>query len=80
MPKDDSTVAKANKIPTHFMSTFLPRSRKLAFFMKYMGPPDIVPSEIFSLYLWDNVTSTNFVVIPTIAVASIQNKAAGPPR
>ena len=48
--------------------------------MKYIGPPDIEPSEIFSLYLWDKVTSTNLVVIPTIAVANIQNKAAGPPR
>ena len=40
----------------------------------------MVPSEIFSRYLCESVTSTNLVVIPTIAVTNIQNNAAGPPR
>ena len=80
MPKDERTVAKANNIPTHLRLTLLPNSLKSPFFMKYIGPPDIVPSDIFSLYLCDKVTSTNLVVIPTIAVTSIQNNAAGPPK
>ena len=45
-----------------------------------MGPPDILPSANFSLYLWDKVTSTNFVVIPKKAVIHIQKIAAGPPK
>ena len=45
-----------------------------------MGPPDIVPSGNFSLYLCDSVTSTNFVVIPKKAVTHSQKMAAGPPK
>ena len=37
------------------------------------------PSSSFVLYLWPSVTSTNFVVMPNIAVIHIQNIAAGPP-
>ena len=53
---------------------FSPRS------MKYIGPPAISPLSSLTRYLWDMVTSTNFVVMPTKAVAHIQNSAAGPPR
>ena len=48
--------------------------------MKYMGPPAILPWSSLTRYLCETVTSTNFVVIPTKAVAHIQNSAAGPPR
>ena len=40
----------------------------------------MVPSAVWSRYLCDSVTSTNFVVIPKKAVIHIQNKAAGPPK
>ena len=80
VPNDESTVANANKIPTHFKFILFPNNLKSAFFIKYIGPPDMVPSEIFSRYLCESVTSTNLVVIPTIAVTNIQNNAAGPPR
>ena len=45
-----------------------------------MGPPAISPLSSRTRYLWERVTSTNFVVMPTKAVAHIQNSAAGPPR
>ena len=47
--------------------------------MKYIGPPETVPSGSMRLYLCAKVTSTNFVVIPKIAVIHIQKIAAGPP-
>ena len=67
-----NTVATAKNTASHFM--FRPRS------MKYIGPPAISPLSSLTRYLWEMVTSTNLVVMPTNAVAHIQNKAAGPPR
>ena len=65
-------IIKAEKvIANHFI--FNPSS------MKYIGPPETVPSGRTRLYLCASVTSTNFVVMPKIAVTHIQKIAAGPP-
>ena len=72
VPNELITVAMAKATASHFM--FRRRS------IKYIGPPAIVPSAVFTRYLCDSVTSTNLVVIPRNAVIHIQNNAAGPPR
>ena len=65
---------RRTRSPPRLRSSGKPRS------MKYIGPPAMRPWSSFTRYLWEMVTSTNFVVMPTKAVAHIQNSAAGPPR
>ena len=45
----------------------------------YIGPPDISPFSLTSLYLIANIHSLNLEVKPKQAEIHIQNKAPGPP-
>ena len=82
-PTELSTVAAAKNTASHFPTCHeRPPSRSFGSprSMKYIGPPAIRPWSSFTRYLCEMVTSTNFVVMPTNAVAHIQKSAAGPPR
>ena len=46
----------------------------------YIGPPNIVPSEVFTLYLMANKPSEYFVAIPKTPVIQHHSTAPGPPR
>ena len=46
----------------------------------YIGPPSIVPSEVFTRYFTERRASAYFVAIPKTPVIHIQKTAPGPPR
>jgi hypothetical protein len=46
----------------------------------YIGPPNIVPSEVLTRYFTDNKASPYFVAIPNTPVSQHHSTAPGPPR
>lgn len=71
IPKAVIEVKAANNTASHFI--FNPRSST------YIGPPAILPSGIFTLYLTASNASLYFVDIPKTPVNHIHNTAPGPP-
>ena len=75
IPNDAITANKANTQPsTAPIFLFLN-----AFFIVYIGPPDISPLAFTSLYLIASIHSLNFDVIPNAADNHIHTNAPGPP-
>ena len=71
MPKDAVTAKRAKANPKN-----LPISlRRNALRQVYMGPPTVSPLSFLLRYFTDS-----FVAMPTKLVATIQNKAPGPPN
>ena len=75
IPKDATTAKNANNHPST-LPNFLCSN---AFFIVYIGPPDISPFSFTSLYLIASIHSENFDVSPKQADIHIQTKAPGPP-
>ena len=75
IPKEAITANKAKSQPI-MAPVFLWRN---AFFMVYIGPPDISPFSFTSRYLIASIHSLNFDVIPNAAESHIHTKAPGPP-
>ena len=61
-----------NNIASHF--AFMPFSRA------YIGPPSIVPSEVFTRYLTESSASEYLVAMPKTPVNQHHKTAPGPPR
>ena len=74
MPKEAVTARRANRVPR-----ILPGFPGKACRQVYMGPPALCPFWFFPLYFTESMLSTSFVAIPTMLVATIQNRAPGPP-
>ena len=71
IPKQAIPANTANATPSHFC--FKPFSRA------YIGPPNIIPSDVFTLYFTAKRPSPYFVAIPNKPVNQHQNTAPGPP-
>ena len=75
MPKDAITVKNAKNQPSTLPSALF----LMAFFMVYMGPPDISPSALTPRYLMASMHSLNLDVRPKQADIHIHTSAPGPP-
>ncbi len=75
MPKDATTANNANSQPRTAPSFLCLK----AFFIVYIGPPDISPFSLTSLYLIASIHSLNLEVSPKQALIHIQTSAPGPP-
>ncbi|MPM53523.1 hypothetical protein SDC9_100291 [bioreactor metagenome] len=74
MPKEAMTANRANAKPSTE-----PNLPPTAFFITYIGPPDISPFSFTSRYLTASMHSENLEVMPNAAEISIQTSAPGPP-
>ena len=72
MPKDAIAVKNANITAIFFQPN--PRSRA------YIGPPNILPSAVFTLYFMASKPSEYFVAMPNTPVNQHHNTAPGPPN
>ena len=72
IPKEAIAVKKANITAIFFHPN--PRSRA------YIGPPNILPSSVFTLYFMASRPSEYFVAIPNTPVSQHHSTAPGPPR
>ncbi len=71
IPKAAMEVKMQNKIASHF--AFIP------FSSAYIGPPSMVPSDVFTRYFTDSKDSAYFVAIPKTPVNQHHRTAPGPP-
>ncbi len=71
IPKAATAVNTANNTAAHFI--FNPRSRA------YIGPPNIVPSDVRTLYFTPSRASEYFVAMPNTPVNQVHSTAPGPP-
>lgn len=69
--KEATTVQNANVSPNHL----LPNPRSSA----YIGPPNILPSDVCTRYFMAKSPSAYFVEMPNTPVIQHQNTAPGPP-
>ncbi len=76
IPKDATTANRAKSQPNISPALLFLK----AFFMVYMGPPDISPFSFTSLYLIASIHSLNFEVKPNAAEIHIHTNAPGPPE
>ena len=74
IPKEARTANKANSQPRT-----APNPLGSAFFIVYIGPPDISPFSLRSRYLMASIHSLNLDVRPKQAEIHIQTRAPGPP-
>ena len=74
MPKEARTANKANSQPRT-----APNPLGSAFFIVYIGPPDISPFSLRSRYLMASRPSEYLVAMPKKAMIHIQKMAPGPP-
>ena len=75
IPKDAITANKANSVPRTAPSVLF----LIAFFIVYIGPPDISPCAFTSRYLIASIHSLNFEVSPKQAEIHIHTSAPAPP-
>ena len=75
IPKDATTAKNANSQPSTLPNLLCFN----AFFIVYIGPPEISPLAFTSRYLIASIHSENFDVIPNNAEIHIQTRAPGPP-
>ena len=75
IPKEAITAKNANNHPKTAPKVLFGS----AFFMVYIGPPDISPFSFFSRYLMASIHSLNFDVKPNAAEIHIHTSAPGPP-
>ena len=75
IPKDAITANTAKSIPRNAPSFLFLKP----FFIVYIGPPDISPFSLTSLYLIASIHSLNLEVSPKQALIHIQTSAPGPP-
>ena len=74
MPNDAHTAKIANSV-----ANSLPKVPPIPFFIAYIGPPAISPTEFVSRYLTARTDSAYFVDKPNAALIHIQTIAPGPP-
>ena len=74
MPNDEQTAKNANS-----PAIVLPNTPPMPFFMAYIGPPAISPTEFVSRYLTARTDSAYLVESPNSALIHIQTSAPGPP-
>ena len=74
IPKDAHTAKIANNV-----AMSLPNEPPMPFFIAYIGPPAISPTEFVSRYLTAKIDSAYFVDRPNAALIHIQTIAPGPP-
>ena len=74
MPNDEHTANNANR-----NAIIRPSAPPMPFFMAYIGPPAISPTEFFSRYLTARTDSPYLVDRPKQALIHIQTRAPGPP-
>ena len=75
IPNDAQTAKIANIIAMNF-----PKLPPIPFFIAYIGPPDISPTEFVSRYFTERTDSAYFVDSPNAAEIHIQTSAPGPPK
>ena len=75
IPNDAQTAKIANSVAINF-----PNAPPMPFFIAYMGPPAISPTELVSRYLTARTDSPYLVDRPNAALIHIQIIAPGPPR
>ena len=76
IPKEATTAKKAKSHPKMLPAVLFLK----AFFIVYIGPPDISPSALTPLYLIASIHSLNLEVSPKQAEIHIQTSAPGPPE
>ena len=74
IPNDAQTANNANNVAIIF-----PNEPPIPFFMAYIGPPAISPTEFVSRYLTAKTDSPYLVESPNAALIHIQTIAPGPP-
>ena len=75
IPKEAQTAKIANRV-----AISLPTGPPIPFFIAYIGPPAISPTELVSRYLTARTDSAYLVDRPKAALIHIQIIAPGPPR
>ena len=74
IPNEAQTANSANNVAIN-----LPKPPPMPFFMAYIGPPAISPTEFVSRYLTAKTDSAYLVDSPNAALIHIQTIAPGPP-
>ena len=72
MPNEATAANTQNSTPSHFIPN--------PFCKAYIGPPNILPSLVFTLYLMASSPSLYFVAMPNTPVSQHHSTAPGPPR